>query len=127
MEQYIGVKLINATPSLRTEGNISNEGYTVIYEDGYTSWSPKEVFEKAYIKYQPYRDITRVDGEHQEFQMRVIIEAEQLQNKIDKLEIFIKNNINFELISNDEQNRLKQQLLAMQYYVTILTERINNF
>ena len=26
------------------------EGYEVVYPDGYTSWSPKEVLEKAYMK-----------------------------------------------------------------------------
>ena len=26
------------------------EGYKVVYEDGYESWSPKSVFDKGYIK-----------------------------------------------------------------------------
>lgn len=141
MEKYLGVKLISAEPCSQDQsagaknfgdlsklhGGIDKEGYKVVYEDGYTSWSPKDVFEKAYVKYQPYRDMTRVDGENQDYQMRVIVEAEQLQSKIDKLEIFIKNNVNFQLSSDKEQIRLKQQLLAMQYYVTILSERISNF
>ncbi len=64
MERYLGVKLIGATPATHGEysiekyGESSNsefsiqnkdsEGYKVVYEDGYVSWSPKEVFEKAY-------------------------------------------------------------------------------
>lgn len=41
---YIGTKLITATPEMRG----SNTGYSVVYEDGYRSWSPTEAFEKAY-------------------------------------------------------------------------------
>ena len=56
MEKYLGVKLIEAEPYVKT-GNTQDrlkfssefqEGYKVIYEDGYESWSPKDVFEKAY-------------------------------------------------------------------------------
>lgn len=70
MTQYIGVKLINATPMTRleynhfrgwqlpTDENGNDEGYLVEYLDGgkantrsfagYVSWSPKDVFDKAY-------------------------------------------------------------------------------
>lgn len=65
MKQYIGSKIVNACPAYRctfpggmvtyagmgdvipTECKIE-EGYRVQYEDGYLSWSPKAVFEKAY-------------------------------------------------------------------------------
>ncbi len=42
---YIGVKIVEAWPEERN----GYEGYGVRYEDGYTSWSPKAVFEKAYF------------------------------------------------------------------------------
>lgn len=52
MKRYIGVKVINATPDKAPTdmGNYKegDDGYKVIYEDGYTSWSPKKVFEEAY-------------------------------------------------------------------------------
>jgi hypothetical protein len=70
MQQYIGVKLINAKPMNRLEYNNfrgwqlpedengADEGYLVEYVDGgkantteyagYVSWSPKDVFERAY-------------------------------------------------------------------------------
>lgn len=60
MKQYIGTKIIQAKPMNRGEynkyrgweipnnENPEDEGYLVKYEDGYESWSPKEVFEKAY-------------------------------------------------------------------------------
>ena len=46
MENYIGVKIIKAEPQEK-EGV---PGYRVKYPDGYESWSPKDVFEKAYRK-----------------------------------------------------------------------------
>lgn len=61
MKQFLGVKLIQAEPQSKmgTPANaetieelgsepIELEGYKVVYEDGYTSWSPSDVFEKAY-------------------------------------------------------------------------------
>lgn len=62
MEKYLGVKIIEAEPmgeaafinQVKNEDVPQNclcrEGYKVVYEYGYTSWSPKEVFEKAYRK-----------------------------------------------------------------------------
>jgi len=44
MEAYIGIKKIWAEP----EQHEGADGYKVIYEDGYESWSPKTTFEKAY-------------------------------------------------------------------------------
>lgn len=67
MNKYIGTKLIEAQPAFKLDGNIydveGNEkmledqeciefGYKVKYPDGYISWSPKDVFEKAYLKVQ---------------------------------------------------------------------------
>lgn len=71
MKQYIGTKLINAKPMTRQEYNDfrgwelpadedgADEGYLVEYVDGgkantdaylgYVSWSPKDVFERAYL------------------------------------------------------------------------------
>jgi hypothetical protein len=52
---YVGTKIVNAKPMHENEwvkgkncetGN--RDGYMVVYEDGYTSWSPKEVFERCY-------------------------------------------------------------------------------
>ena len=52
MRQYIGTKVIMAEPSSRNgiaQGTgVDVEGYTVVYPDGYTSWSPKAAFDEAY-------------------------------------------------------------------------------
>ena len=44
MESYIGTKIVRGEPCKRED----REGYMVVYEDGYTSWSPKDTFERAY-------------------------------------------------------------------------------
>lgn len=45
LKPYIGVKRVFAKPSVKG----SLPGYCVRYEDGYESWSPKDVFERAYL------------------------------------------------------------------------------
>ena len=50
MKVYIGTKVVSAEPSEDMGGS---QGYTVIYEDGYTSWSPKAVFERCYREVTP--------------------------------------------------------------------------
>lgn len=42
MQRYIGVKVVQAEPELKD----GNAGYKVVYEEGYESWCPKDVFEK---------------------------------------------------------------------------------
>ncbi|MGI5947745.1 MAG: Gp49 family protein [Lachnospiraceae bacterium] len=61
MKKYIGTKLVKAKPMTRGEynnfrgwqipenENPEDKGYLVEYSDSYLTWSPKEVFEKAYI------------------------------------------------------------------------------
>ena len=70
MKTYIGTKIIQAEPAKRywmedgrkyvvtrnevvaqeivAAATACDEGYKVVYKDGYTSWSPKAVFEEAY-------------------------------------------------------------------------------
>lgn len=43
---YIGVKIVKAEP--QEKNGVS--GYCVKYPDGYVFWSPKETFERAYLK-----------------------------------------------------------------------------
>jgi hypothetical protein len=59
IKTYIGTKIIQAEPMTNEQfygedrKNFTEEpkeGYKVIYEDNYKSWSPKEVFENAYIE-----------------------------------------------------------------------------
>ena len=60
MKQYIGTKIIKAEPAYRVDGKVFvkanivpcgykiEDGYKVVYPDGYESWSPKDVFEASY-------------------------------------------------------------------------------
>ena len=60
MKQYIGTKVIQAEPAYRVDGKVFvkanivpygykiEDGYKVVYPDGYESWSPKDVFEASY-------------------------------------------------------------------------------
>lgn len=64
MKKYIGVKLVEAEPMsqwvFRTQQSKSLDvpdyvdddkpGYKVVYPDGYVSWSPKEIFDNAYLQ-----------------------------------------------------------------------------
>lgn len=62
MNHYIGTKLIEAKPmnlgdynkfkgwTIPEDEDPKREGYLVKYSDEYISWSPKEVFEKSYLK-----------------------------------------------------------------------------
>lgn len=52
MKAYIGTKVVQAEPQDR-RNNLETDtparpGYKVVYEDGYESWSPKDVFERCY-------------------------------------------------------------------------------
>jgi len=66
MKTYVGTKTIQAEamteqkwwkehdPRMHKTVDLQKEdrpGYHVVYEDGYDSWSPKEVFEKAYHEF----------------------------------------------------------------------------
>lgn len=66
MNKYIGFKMIEAEPKnlvdaeelLQRKIKPGNEdGYLVKYEDGYASWSPKDTFEKAYLKVSPNKKL----------------------------------------------------------------------
>ena len=137
METFIGVKLIKAEPakghnnklytSASAAGVKTQEGYKVVYEDGYESWSPKEVFEKAYRKTRIVSDLSIDINSLGEHQVMVVEEAKLLERNIRKLTDFIEGNVNFASLGIEGQTRLKSQLLAMRYYLTILVERIENF
>ena len=43
MKAYIGTKIVRAEPVASLDGG--EDGYKVVYADGYESWSPKATFE----------------------------------------------------------------------------------
>ena len=58
-QYYIGTKQVIAWET-ETEGKL---GYAVKYPDGYTSWSPKDTFESAYLPMSGVDDGSRVTDE----------------------------------------------------------------
>lgn len=127
MKKYIGTKVVSAKPMTKGEAFERNllkagveiddtqsaeDGYMVEYEDGYTSWSPKEVFEKAYKLSENFLD-------------RLIIEESDLNEKIIKLHHFIQSK-EFIPLSENQQKLMKEQYEIMIKYHNILKLRIEN-
>lgn len=124
MKKYIGTKTVSATPAWRIGGKVypkdgtvprsmnKEDGYKVVYEDGYESWSPKEVFEKAYKIAE-----TPVD--------RMQIETSELESKYVKLAAFVDSGKMDEVV-DDEYNKclLKTQCGTMFDYIRLLDTRI---
>lgn len=133
MKAYIGTKQINANPMNRLEYNQfrgwqlpadengADEGYLVEYVgpgqkantteyEGYVSWSPKDVFEEAYKPADTFYD-------------RLIIEHNDLREKLKRLSAFIESD-NFRSIAGEDQNLLLKQGDAMNDYLNALTKRI---
>lgn len=133
MEKYIGVKRVLAVPmsyneaiekGYRVNDKTATEGYEVEYEDGYKSWSPKDVFDKAYIQDIPFK----IEDVHlmKPHEQRVINEYEELVIKYNALFNFIGTDL-FYTLTIDEQGRLKFQSDAMNAYLNILAERAMHF
>jgi hypothetical protein len=113
--EYIGTKQVTAWAQEKD----GKEGYAVKYADGYTSWSPKEVFEASYI------DIGHV-SHLPTHQQRVIGEKAVLDDRLTKLRQFFGAPM-FAGLSNDEQDRLQRQAVAMTVYSELLAARIAAF
>lgn len=147
MKHFVGTKRVSAIPMNRLEYNQyrewelpsdengEDEGYLVEYVDGgqsnhpkhegYISWSPKEQFDNAYIEEKgTLFTFDKFEAPHQD---RVAVEANELEDKLNKLYEFINSNPIFEKIDENEQRRLKLQHTTMSCYYSILVDRINNF
>lgn len=122
MKKYIGTKQIEAEPMTRGDAwgkhllrekpsteNFDDEGYHVRYEDGYESWSPKDVFEKAYRVANTPSD-------------RILIEGRELTDRLTKLKNFILSD-KFDELDSDSQAMLYAQVGIMQGYQHILNLR----
>ena len=60
----------------------------------------------------------------EEYQKRMLLEKEELNYKIEKLEKFINENELFKKLSNEEQFDMRMQLAAMKQYGYYLFSRI---
>ena len=91
--------------------NIGNDGYLVMYPDGYRSWSPKKVFDEAYRLSETKVD--RMKIELADLNVRIKETADELYNP--------------DLAFSHESDRwsLGKQLDAMREYADRLYERID--
>lgn len=94
MKKYIGTKTVQATPAVRKGGKVYlpsdeipksletvEDGYKVVYDNGYESWCPKDEFEKTYHLAETPLD-------------RMDVEYAELSDKSGKLHHFLKNSEN---------------------------------
>lgn len=63
----------------------------------------------------------------QPHQERVVVEKRELDEKLDKLKLFIETNSIFKTLPEDEQHRLNRQFDVMAEYSNILAQRIAVF
>ena len=126
LKKYIGTKDVSATPAWQIDGKVylkddvvprsmnRKEGYKVVYEDGYESWFPKDVFEKAYKPSETVLD-------------RLKIEQHELRERIEKLEDFI--GLNFaeaaKKVGHYQAALLLIQRSYMVNYLDVLETRID--
>ena len=117
MKQYTGTKTVKAMPmtmgeayerKLLKEGVRPSEcetdkaGYLVEYEDGYQSWSPADVFEKAYKPSE-----TRLDLLH--------IECDELRARSKELDVYL--NEGFEKVAAEIGRSLTMLLVLQSSYL----------
>lgn len=137
VKTYVGTKVVHACPMSRgaynkmrgwevpADEDPEDEGYLVEYADGgkpntlafkgYISWSPRDVFEKAYNVGVVLKETTEVEG--------MVKELEELTERTNKLAAFLGSE-KFKGLPDIDQYNLKEQHAAMENYVWYLTARM---
>lgn len=125
MTKYTGTKTIKACPmplgeaekvlgrkieTSAVENREESEGFLVEYEDGYRSWSPKEVFDKHY----------RISETHVD---RMKIELQDVQERYLNGRKFSFTQ-EFRKLSTQKRDALRKQLDSMENYLYLLSRRI---
>lgn len=127
MKKFIGTKQVQAEPMTYGEAHKQglirencyvaeyddNPGYLIEYEDGYKSWTPKDVFEKTYKISETALD-------------RVNIESQEIMARCNKLGNFICNgddNDGFNALPLGTRAMLIAQYHMMCAYTTLLNLR----
>ena len=138
MEEYIGTKIVKAEPmklgdyndcrgwTIPEDEDPEREGYLVKYPDDYVSWSPKEIFEEAYVKTENNKlAITAKGMNSKDFKDRfkveynqLVIRAQGLSNMLEKMK-----NGTLEFTPKCSYEILNRQLECMKDYKGVLEER----
>lgn len=126
MKKYLGKKEVMASPmsmgeaydrgllqsclkSLRINGN--KEGYLVKYDNGYQSWSPKDVFDNSYKVVDTPLD-------------RLYLECNDLSDKYNRLVFFLEKEGAKKFVGDVQFGLMQEQIDLMKGYIDILKERI---
>ena len=104
-EEFIGRKIRADSDWIEDEA-----GYLVQYSDGYTSWSPKKMFEESYRVSETYVD-------------RMVIEHEQLKERYLNGRAFSFSE-KFRKLDDEQKRLLCKQLNCMEEYLYCLGNRI---
>lgn len=126
MKKYIGTKQIEAEPMtmgeayrrgllhagrVPSESEKSKDGYYVRYENGYESWSPADVFEKAYKVAETFLD-------------RLRIERDELHGRYVKAKNYLSSPLAEKQLTPREKGSLAAQVEFMRQYLLCVEERI---
>lgn len=117
-QHYTGTKIVEAWPQVKIQGEDVRDGYAVKYADGFTSWSPKDVFEQAYL---PIGHIGHLPTHLQ----RMYGEQADLDSRLTKLNDFLKSE-KFNVLPERERYLLEVQGRAMTAYFNALASRISH-
>lgn len=119
MKKYIGTKIVYATPmnadnalekGYKIGKHTHEDGYEVIYKDGYKSWSPKEVFEKSYREYETYQD-------------KLSIKKSELEKEAVNLERYRRSN-SFQTINKEMKDLINGEITVILHLIDILNTKI---
>lgn len=138
---YVGTKVVHAVPMTRAAYNVlrgwdlpQNEngddaGFLVEYTDGgapnvqgfagYISWSPQDVFDRAYKK-----SANEASPQKNDYIGRMQVEEADLLKKLVALRTFIDTNPIYGTLPSVEQHDMKNQLHGMDTYYWHLLRRI---
>ena len=130
MKKYTGTKTVQAEPMVLGEyiNNcmsdhiynpyatspeqhlLSDPGYHVVHEDGQSSWSSAEAFEKSYKPSETFIE-------------RLEIERDEVAERLNKLQRFMNSDA-FEKLDCDNRNLLYCQEIEMTEYHSTLCKRL---
>lgn len=94
MREYVGTKKVKATPMTRGDYNTlrgwtipenenpADEGYFIVYSDGYQSWTPKRQFDEEYRECEEMTTLPETALLMQSPDYKERFRAEYLQTKI---------------------------------------------
>lgn len=126
MKKYIGTKQIEAEPMtmgeayrrgllhagrVPSESEKSKAGYYVKYDNGYESWSPKDVFEQSYRVADTSLD-------------RLRIERDELHDRYVKAKNYLSSPLAEKQLTPREKGSLAAQVEFMRQYLLCVEERI---